>query len=111
VLAANTLLRPIVDQINRQPLDVKSAEVTNSVYVVTSGERQKEVLVILEKELESLQYPTHDLEVHAFGDEDVKIEATLAATSVDGKIMDQMVQRLADLPMVSQAYWSASTTD
>ncbi|NMM09932.1 MAG: MgtC/SapB family protein [Polaromonas sp.] len=111
VLAANTLLRPIVDQINRQPLDVKSAEVTNSVYVVTSGERQKEVLVILEKELESLQYPTHDLEVHAFGDEDVKIEATLAATAVDGKVMDQMVQRLADLPMVSQAYWSASTTD
>lgn len=31
VLAASTLLRPIVDQINRQPLDVKSVEVTNTV--------------------------------------------------------------------------------
>ena len=31
VLAANTLLRPIVDKINRQPLDVTSAEVTTTV--------------------------------------------------------------------------------
>ena len=111
VLAANTLLRPIVNRINRLPLDVHSAEVTNSVYVVTSGERQKEVLAILEKALEDLQYPTHDLAVHAFGDDDVKIQATLAATSVDGVVMDQMVKRLADLPMVSQAFWSASTTE
>jgi putative Mg2+ transporter-C (MgtC) family protein len=111
ILAANTLLRPIVDQINRQPLDVKSAEVTNTVYVVTSGERQKEVLAILEKALEDLHYPTHDLEVHAFGDDDVKIQATLAATAVDGVVMETMVKRLADLPMVSQAYWSASTTE
>ena len=44
VLAANTLLRPIVDKINRQPLDVTSAEVTNSVYVVTRSDRQKEAL-------------------------------------------------------------------
>lgn len=111
VLAANTLLRPIVDRINRLPLDVQSAEVTNTVYVVTSGERQKEVLAILEKALEDLQYPTHDLEVHAFGDDDVKIQATLAATSVDGVVMDQMVKRLSDLAVVSQAYWSASTTE
>ncbi|MES2364147.1 MAG: MgtC/SapB family protein [Pseudomonadota bacterium] len=111
VLAANTLLRPIVNQINRLPLDVQSAEVTNTVYVVTSGERQKEVLAILEQALEDLHYPTHDLEVFAFGDDDVKIQATLAATSVDGAVMDQMVKRLSDLPVVSQAYWSASTTE
>ena len=111
VLAANTLLRPIVNRINRLPLDVHSVEVTNSVYVVTSGERQKEVLAILEQALEDLHYPTHDLAVHAFGDDDVKIQATLAATSVDGVVMDQMVKRLADLPMVSQAFWSASTTE
>ena len=111
VLAANTLLRPIVNRINRLPLDVHSAEVTNSVYVVTSGEHQKEVLAILEKALEDLHYPTHDLAVSAFGDDDVKIQATLAATSVDGVVMDQMVKRLADLPRVSQAFWSASTTE
>jgi hypothetical protein len=30
---------------------------------------------------------------------------------VDGEILDQLVKRLADLPMVSQAFWSPSTTE
>ena len=111
VLAANTLLRPIVDQINRQPLDVTSAEVTNSVYVVTRSDRQKEALVLLEQELEDRNYPTRDLEVLPFGERNVKIQATLAATSVDGAVMDIIVAHLSALPMVRQAYWSASTTE
>ncbi len=35
----------------------------------------------------------------------------LAATSVDGALMDALVRRLSDLPMITQAYWSASTSD
>lgn len=111
VLAANTLLRPIVDKINRQPLDVTSAEVTNSVYVVTRSDRQKEALVLLEQELEDRNYPTRDLEVLPFGERNVKIQATLAATSVDGVVMDSIVDHLSTLSMVRQAYWSSSTTD
>ena len=111
VLAANTLLRPIVDQINRQPLDVTSAEVTNSVYVVTRSDRQKEALVLLEQELEDRNYPTRDLEVLPFGERNVKIQATLAATSVDGVVMDSIVDHLLALSMVRQAYWSSSTTE
>jgi hypothetical protein len=30
---------------------------------------------------------------------------------VDGAAMDRLVRQLGDLPMVSQAYWSASTTE
>lgn len=111
VLAANTLLRPIVNQINRLPLDVQSAEVTNSVYVVTNGGHQKEVLGALEKSLEELHYPTNDLKVSAFGEESVKIQATLVAIAVDGPAMDRLVRQLGELPAVSQAYWSASTTE
>ena len=111
VLAANTLLRPIVDQINRQPLDVTSAEVTNTVYVVTSSDRQKEALTLLEQELEDLKYPTRGLKVQPFGERNVKIEAILSASSVDGAVMDIIVAHLSALPMVRQAYWSASTTE
>ncbi|WP_076593665.1 MgtC/SapB family protein [Herminiimonas arsenitoxidans] len=111
VLAANTLLRPIVNAINRKPLDVSSAEVTNTVYVIASRERQKEVLAMLEAELERGNYPTRDLDIHAFGEEDVEIEATLAATSVDGDELDALVQRLSASVMVSQAFWSPSTTE
>ena len=111
VLAANTLLRPIVNAINRQPLDVASVEVTTTVYVIAERPRQKEVLASLEAELERNGYPVQDLEVHAFGEDAVEIEATLAATSVEGERLDALVQRMAASPLVSQAFWSPSTTD
>lgn len=111
VLSANTLLRPIVNTINRQPLDVESVEVTNTVYVIADKERQKEVLAALEVSLEKDRYSVRDLEVHAFGEEDVEIEATLTVTSVDGDELDALVRKLAALPGVRQAFWSPSTTE
>lgn len=111
VLSANTLLRPIVNTINRKPLDVESVEVTNTVYVIAERAHQKMVMAQLEEELERSSYPTHDLDIHAFGEEDVEIEATLAATSVDGDELDTLVKRLAALPAVRQAFWSPSTSE
>lgn len=111
VLAANTLLRPVVNRINRQPIDTPAVEVTNTVYVIAPRERQKEVLGLVEQMLEQADYPLGDLAVHAFGDEDVEIEATLAATSVKGDELDGLVRRLAEQPMVRQAFWSPSTTE
>jgi len=111
VLAANTLLRPIVNTINRKPLDVESVEMTNTVYVIAEREHQKSVMVQLEAELERANYPARDLDIHAFGDKDVEIEATLAATSVDGDELDAIVQNLASKPAVKQAFWSPSSME
>lgn len=111
VLSANTLLRPIVNTINRKPLDVESVEVTNTVYVIAGRAHQKMVMAQLEQELERSKFPARDLGIHAFGDEDVEIEATLAATSVDGDELDALAKRLAALPAVRQAFWSPSTTE
>ncbi|MYM31448.1 MgtC/SapB family protein [Duganella sp. CY15W] len=111
VLAANTLLRPIVNTINRKPLDVESAEVTNTVYVIAERAQQKQVLALLEAELERANYPARDLEIHAFGQEDVEIEATLAATSVDGDELDALIRNLAVKPAVKQVFWSPSTSE
>jgi putative Mg2+ transporter-C (MgtC) family protein len=65
----------------------------------------------LADELERSNYPTRDLDIHAFGEADVEIEATLAVTSVDGAELDALVKRLAALPSVRQAFWSLSTTE
>jgi putative Mg2+ transporter-C (MgtC) family protein len=111
VLAANTLLRPIVNKINRQPLGVESAEVTNTVYVIAERAHQKMVMAQLEEELERSSYPTSDLDIHAFGQDEIEIEATLSATSVDGDELDAVVRRIATLPTVRQAFWSPSTTE
>ncbi|MFL9925071.1 MgtC/SapB family protein [Herbaspirillum lusitanum] len=111
VLAANTLLRPIVNAINRKPLDVPSVEVTNTLHLIVERAHQKLVLAQLTQILDSSKYPTHDLEVRTFGDDEVEIEATLAATSVNGDELEVLVQRLAAMHAVKQVFWSPSTTD
>jgi putative Mg2+ transporter-C (MgtC) family protein len=90
---------------------VESVEVTNTVYVIAERAHQKMVMARLEEELKRSSYPTHDLEIHAFGEHDVEIEATLAATSVDGDELDALVRRIAAIPAVRQAFWSPSTTE
>lgn len=111
ILAANTLLRPVVSIINRQPLDTASVEVTNSIYVITPKSTQKVALKQIIDTLESAGYQTQDIEVHQFGDDDVKIQAVLTATAVDGDEMDRLIAQIANKEYVSQAFWSPSTTD
>ncbi|KJK24327.1 methyltransferase [Burkholderiaceae bacterium 16] len=111
VLAANTLLRPVVNRINQQPMDTPAVEVTNTVYVIAPRASQKQALRLLEQTLEAGNYPTRDLEVHAFGDSDVEIEAVLTSTSVDGDVLDGLMARLAEAEFIHQAFWSPSTTD
>src|SRR5215467_4039344 len=110
VLAANTLLRPIVLAINREPLDVAAVEVTNTVYVIAHRDNQKEALRLLRDELRRSNHPTHNLTIHAFGQEEVEMEATLAATSVDRDELDAMVKRLTASRLITQAFWSPRTT-
>ncbi|BDT77415.1 methyltransferase [Polynucleobacter yangtzensis] len=111
IIAANTLLRPIVGLINGQPLDTDSVEVTNSVYIITPKHAQKLVLRQFIKTLEDAGYQTQDIEVHQFGDDDVEIQAVLTTSAVDGSKMDQLIEKIANQDFVNQAFWSPSTTD
>lgn len=111
VLAANTLLRPLVNAINRKPLDVSSAEVTNAVFVVAERLHQRLALAMLQDVLERGGYPPGDIDIQPFGEAEVVIEATLAAQSVEGNELDALVQQLAVKPGVRQAFWSPSTRD
>lgn len=111
VLAANTLLLPVVNRINRQPMDTELVEVTNTIYVIADISRQKEALQRLEDALQAAQYPAHTLEVNAFGDDAVQIEATLSATSIDGDLMEYVIRKLQQQDCINQAYWNSSTTE
>ena len=111
ILAANTLLRPVVAFINKQPLDTIAVEVTNSVYVITPKHAQKHVLKQFVQTLEAAGYQTQDIQVHQFGSDDVEIQAVLMASAVDGDEMDQLIAKIADQDFVTQAFWSPSTTD
>jgi len=111
ILAANTLLRPVVSFINKQPLDTVSVEVTNSVYIITPKHAQKLALKQFIKTLEEAGYQTQDVEVHQFGADDVEIQAVLTTSAVNGDDMDRLIAKIADQDFVSQAFWSPSTTD
>ena len=111
VLAANTLLRPFVNAMNRKPLDTKAVEATYTVYAIAEREQRQSVLEILERSLEAAGYPIRELQVHAFGQGEVELEATLMATSVDGDALDRHMEQLTKQPGVRQAFWSPSTME
>ncbi len=111
VLAANTLLRPVVTLINKQPLDMESVEVTNSIYIIAPKHVQKIALKQFIEKLESAGYQTQDVEVHQFGADDVEIQAVLTDSAVEGAQMDALIEEISNMDYVTQAYWSPSTTD
>ncbi len=111
VLAANTLLRPLVNAMNRQPLDTEAVEATYTDYAMAAGQDRQNALEQVEQTLESAGYPIREMQQHAFGQGEVEIEATLMTTSVDGDALDAVVEDLAKRPQIHQAFWSLSTSE
>lgn len=111
VLAANTLLRPMVNAINRQPIDTEETEVTYSVKVIAPRDQQKEALELLEDTLEAASYPVGELDIEIFGERDVEISAVLISTAVDSEELDRLIETLLSNECISQAYWSPTAGD
>ncbi len=111
VLAGNTLLRPVVNAINRKPIDDANSEVTYSVCVICDRRHQKDIRDQLESLLESANYPVSDFDVHPFVQNEVQIFARLLSTSIDSEDLNRVVDQIMTLSSVSQAYWSPSTID
>lgn len=104
ILAANTLLRPIVHVIDRRPLG-ESSEMLNVISIICGREHSKLVMEALNEALMHYQYPPKDVEVEPFGELDVQIEATLIATSIESEDMMEIIDQLNSLPEVRHAYW------
>ena len=111
VLAANTLLRPLVNQINRDPVNNMDTEVTYHVTALIGRAHQKEVLPWLEQMLEQAHYPLSELDITPFGDQDLEISAALLATAIDGTKLDALMNTLGEHPHIKQIFWRASITD
>ena len=111
VVASNTLLRPVVNRINRRPVNEESIEATYRVYVICQRGVQSEVREHLVELLEAAIYPVRDVNQHAFGQADAEIEATLYATAVDADELDRVIVQLETQPGVQQAFWNASSDE
>jgi putative Mg2+ transporter-C (MgtC) family protein len=111
VLAGNTLLRPLVDAINRAPVDERTSEATYEVHVLTEAAHVGEVRDQLIEALENASYPVRDIEVSERSDDVTELAATLVSTAVEPAELDAVATALEASPLVSHASWSSTTDD
>jgi putative Mg2+ transporter-C (MgtC) family protein len=95
VLAGNTLLRPLVNAINRSPLDEKASEATYEFMLTVDAASMSDMRELLVEKLEAAQYPVSDVNVIDRADDVVEIVATLVSTAVDARELDAVAADLA----------------
>jgi putative Mg2+ transporter-C (MgtC) family protein len=111
VLAGNTLLRPLVNAINRVPIDQGTTEAIYEVRVTTTADNLDDGRALLRDEIEAANYPVQDIDVMEREQGDAELVATLLGTAADPKELDAIVTRLEGNPLVENASWSLRTTD
>jgi putative Mg2+ transporter-C (MgtC) family protein len=111
VLAGNTLLRPLVNAINRIPLDEQSSEATYQFKLAVTPEALPDMRDRLVERLEKANYPVADVDVVEHGDDLLEIVATLVSTSVNSKELELVMTDLQRQPGVRHATWEVSTND
>ena len=111
VLAGNTLLRPLVNAINRSPLDERASEATYEIRLTVDTESMDAVRDLLVERLEAANYPVSDVNVIERAEDVVEMVATLVSTAVDAKELDAVTADLARRPGVRHATWDVSTKD
>ena len=111
VLAGNTLLRPLVNAINRIPLDEKALEATYYFKLAVTTEALPDLRDQLVERLENANYPVAGIEVVETGDDLLEIVAKLVATAVDPNELNAVVSDLQRQPGVRHATWVVSTAD
>ena len=105
VIAGNTLLRPIVEAINRIPLDERHSEATYEVRVTVDPDVAADTREILIDHLERAHYPVASVETVPASDDTTDIVATLVSTSVVPEELDAVTADLEKQQGVANAAW------
>jgi putative Mg2+ transporter-C (MgtC) family protein len=111
VLAGNTLLRPVVNAINRAPVDESKTEAIYEVRLTTNADHLDDARDLLRQKLESASYPLRDIEVVEREGGGVELAATLLATAADPDELDAIVAALERDPLAESASWDSRATD
>jgi putative Mg2+ transporter-C (MgtC) family protein len=106
VLGGNTLLRPLVNAIDRIPIDEQSSEATYDVLVTTDSNFVASVREILLEKLQAANYPVRDTKVLYRSGDEAEIVVTLVSQSIEPEELDAVVANLANMPCVRHATWN-----
>jgi putative Mg2+ transporter-C (MgtC) family protein len=105
VLGGNTLLRPLVNAIDRFPISEQSSEATYDVLVTVDSSAIASVRDVLLEKLEAANYPVRDTKVD-WSTDSAEIAATLVSQSIEPDELDAVVESLAKTPSVRHATWN-----
>jgi putative Mg2+ transporter-C (MgtC) family protein len=111
VLAGNTLLRPLVNAINRAPIDQGTTEAIYEVRLTTSAEHLDESRELLRGLLETANYPPQRIEVLEREQGFTELIATLLGTTADPHELNEIVSRLEQHLAIEGARWTLRTTE
>jgi putative Mg2+ transporter-C (MgtC) family protein len=111
VLAGNTLLRPLVNAIDRIPLSEHSSEATYEISVTTDAKRAGEVRDFMNERLEAASYPVRETKIVFHSGDNVEVSAVLVPLAVEPDDLDGVVSELSKLPGVSHATWNISALE
>jgi putative Mg2+ transporter-C (MgtC) family protein len=111
VLAGITLLRPLVNAIDRVPLNEQSSEAVYEISVTTDTKRAAEVRDFLNERLEAASYPVRETKIVFRSDDNVEVSAVLVPLAAEPGDLDAVVSDLLKFPGVSHATWSMSALE
>jgi putative Mg2+ transporter-C (MgtC) family protein len=110
VLAGNTLLRPLVNWVNRRPITANVTEAQYSVHAICHPRDLSEVRDLLDTELDRAKYPVRQIDRLSGTDDQVELAAVLVPTTADDDELDAVVAALTASPLVQSATWSVAAT-
>ncbi len=110
VLAANTLLRPLVNWVNRRPIAADVTEAQYQIHAVCRPEAVSDVRDLLDVELGRANYPVREVDVLSDSVQQVELAARLVPTTAEPAELDAVVAALERSPLINSATWSVETT-
>jgi len=108
VLSGNTLLRPLVDYVNRRPISPEGTEALYRVHVTCRPEAVSDARDMLFEELEQRHYPIREIETLSEGEEIVELAAILVPTTANPDELDAITHHLERHDAIESATWTVS---
>ena len=111
VLAGNTLLRPLVNAINRSPVEESAIEAIYEVRVTVDAEHLEETRELLEGQLESANYPVGKMDVAERDEGTLEIVATLRGSTAVPEELNAVIAALEREQLIEHASWTLRTAE
>ena len=103
-------LRPLVNYINRRPIDEHATEAIYTIHVVCDHEAVSDPRDLLFAQLEVANYPIREIDTLSENDDQVELAAILVQTSAEPVELNSVVAALKRWPVIKSATWTVGMT-